>query len=138
MNKGNGVDAAYEADNAQPDVVAEGFHKLEEGLVKEKPPTIRWGKRYLSWGQQRKIDYLEKFAASMNHAAFLIQGERDQLLEICKKQEKHIESLAKGLDENNAMIQGQITSMNAERQSFNKSAAAMKATIRELRHGTLD
>ena len=132
------VEAAYKTNNAEPNMIAEGFHKLDEGLVKNNAPKIKWGLRFHHMPDGRKIDYLKGLASAMNHAAFIIQGERNQLLEICKKQEVQIGVIQKGLDANNEMVQQQMTSLNAERQSFNKSAAAMKARIRELERGALD
>ena len=114
------------------DMISEGWHKLDPELVKHKPPTISWGDKYKMWDDTKKIKYLEKLASSMNHAAFLIQNERDELNVLCENKEKMIIAMSSNLDGNNGMIQHQMMKLNEERQLWNKSAAEMKAKIREL------
>ena len=114
------------------DYIGEGWHKLDPELTKDKAPIIAWGDRYNMWDDTRKIKYLEKLASSMNHAAFLIQNERDELNVLCENKEKMIIAMASNLDGNNGMIQQQMMKLNEERQLWNKSAADMKARIREL------
>ncbi len=117
------------------DLIAAGFHRLDKHLVSNHPPKIKWGTLYQAFPDSKKITYLEKLAASMNHAAHLIQGERNQLGELCEKKEAQIQSMKTALDQNNAMIQSEITRTNAERQDYNKAIAGLNATIRELRNG---
>ena len=116
----------------EADFVAEGWHKLDPKLTADKPPKIAWGDRYKMWPDAKKIKYLEEFASSMNHAAYLIQSERDELNVLCEKKEKMIIAMSSNLDGNNGMIQQQIMSLNEERQLWNKAAADMKKRIREL------
>lgn len=135
MSKGNGkVNPNTKTDD---DLVAAGFHRLDKEFSK-RPPKIKWGAIYTKAQKQDKIPYLEKLAASMNHAAYLIQGERDQLGALCEKKEAQIQSLKKGLDQNNEMIQGQITKMNEERQLYNAAIAELRAKVRELENGDND
>lgn len=120
-------------DNQQRDLVKEGFHKLDDNLVDSRAPKINWGKIYQGLNEQEKIDYLEKLCATMNHAAHLIQEERNQLNELMEKKEKQLEAMKKAMAQNNELLQKQITEMNLDRQSFNKRVAELNKEIRELK-----
>ncbi len=113
----------------EPDFIAAGFHKLEQPLSK-RPPKIKWGPIYRAMGMRRKIEYLEKLAATMNHAAYLIQEERNQWAELATKKEKQLLLMKEALDQNNSMIQGEITRMNEEKQKYLKAIKDLKDEIR--------
>jgi len=121
--------------NGQDDFVAAGFHRLDERLVTRRPPKIMWGPEYLMKTDSAKIEYLEKLAAAMNHAAHLIQDERDQLNKLCGLKEEQITSMKASLAQNNEMIHSEITKMNEERQSYNAQIAKLNQRIRELEGG---
>jgi flagellar capping protein FliD len=115
----------------EEDLTEAGFHKVEN--VQQHPPKINWGPIYKkSTTEKDRLAYAEKLAASMNHAANLIQGERDQLGQLCEKKELQIESMKIALEQNNQMIQEQITKMNAERQLYNQEISRLKAELRNL------
>lgn len=114
------------------DWVGKGFHRLDPDIIQDKPPKINWGDRYNMWSDVKKIKYLEKLAATMNHAAFLIQNERDELNVLCERKEKMLNTLSQNLEGNNGMIQQQMMLLNEERQLWNKAASEMKAKIRKL------
>lgn len=114
------------SDNLQEDLIAQGFHKLDDDLIVAKPPQILWGRIYQESSDEEKIEYLEKLASTMNHAAALIQDERNQLTELCELKEQQIEKLKKAMDANNNMLQSEITKINEERQKFNQSKAGLK------------
>ena len=101
-------------------------------LISERPPKINWGKGYLNKPDSEKIKYLENFASSMNHAAYLIQGERDQLGKLCELKEKQLIGMNKSLTANNTMLQQEITKINEQRQGFNAEVARLNSRIREL------
>lgn len=115
----------------QDDFVAMGFERLDEKYVSDNPPKIKWGKKYKSWSEERKIAYLEKFAASMNEAAARLQNERDELNKLCDKKERQIESLNEAMRQNNMMLQTQIEKINAERQSYHEAYAKLKRELKQ-------
>lgn len=121
--------------NGEADFLGKGFHRLDDHLIPKRPPKIKWGPIYLSKTDAEKVAYLEKLAAAMNHAAHLIQGERDQLGGLCEKKEEQIASMKTALDQNNAMIQSQITKMNAEKQELLNAIITKNNRIRELEGG---
>lgn len=114
------------------DFVAQGFRKLDDNLIERRPPKIKWGEKYRRSSDKDKIQYLEKLAATMNQAAFLIQGERNELAKLCELKEEQIVKLKNAMDANTNMLQIEITKINEERQSFNKAAAEKNTKIREL------
>jgi len=120
MSKSNG---------AEPDLMVDGFHTLD--LVEPNPPKITWGKKFLLMDDAAKILYLQRLASSMNHAAYLIQNERNQLLDLCRKQEKQIKLQQEAVEKNNLMLQTQVTEMNEKRQIFNTEIARLNKVIRD-------
>ena len=62
----------------------------------------------------------------MNHAASLIQDERNQLNKLCELKEQQIEKLKAAMDQNNGMLQSEVAKINEERQKFNESKAGLK------------
>ncbi len=128
MSKGNGK---------EEDFIGMGFHRLDDELLVNKAPMIAWGDGYNIMTDAEKIKYLQKLASTMNHAAFLIQNERNDLIKLYDQKELKVESMASALDTNNEMIQQQITKMNADKQKFLKSIAKLKATIREYENADI-
>jgi hypothetical protein len=120
------------ADNMRRDLEASGFEKLDPNLIDLKPPKIKWGELYKNFTDAEKITYLEKIASTMNHAAYLIQGERDELNELCELKEQQIQKLSENMRANNDMVQSEIMKLNEERQAFNKHVATLNKQIKEL------
>ena len=111
---------------------ADGLKRIE---AVELPPKIKWGDEFLSWTPEKKLQYLMKFAEAMNHAADVIQRERNLLGELVEKKEEQLQQMQSMLDANNQMLQQEITRMNEERNKTNKYVAQLNARIRELEHG---
>ncbi len=122
----------------EDDLVAKGFHRLDSNLIENRPPKINWGEKYRAMEPEQKIRYLEKLAATMNHAAHLIQNERNQLGELCDKKEQQLIALSKSVDANNAMLQQEVTRMNAQRQGFHAEVSKLNTRIRGLEGGSLN
>lgn len=118
------------------DFVSAGFDRLDPSLLSDKPPKIQWGLLYKeTMSDERKIVYLEKLAASMNHAASLIQTERDKLAELCGLKEEQLTKMAGAVQANNDMLQFEVTRMNEQRQFFNAEVMRLNTEIRELKNG---
>lgn len=131
-NGGNSVNQKDE-----PDLIAEGFHKLDQAAVLRNPPKIKWGQTYRGWPDARKISYLEAFGSSMNHAAYLLQKERNELDRLCALKEKQITQMSQAIEANNVMLQSEVTKMNAERQGFNSAVTKLNQKIRDLKRSTV-
>jgi predicted nucleic acid-binding Zn-ribbon protein len=115
------------------DLVGAGFEKLDPKLLPIQPPKIKWGLLYQDKSDEEKIRFLEKLAASMNHAAALIQDERDKLNELCEKKEQQLMQMAKNVRDNNSMLQQEVTNMNNQRQFYNGEVARLNAEIKKLK-----
>ena len=114
------------------DKVSEGFKRVE---VAERPPKIKWGDTFHSWPDQKKIKYLMKFAEAMNHAAYMVQKERDELGKLAELKEEQLMQMQSMMDANNRMLQSEVTKMNDYRQQAQDHAAKQEARIRELESG---
>ena len=119
--------------NNHDDLIVEGFAKLDDKFIEKRPPKIAWGEKYKQWSDAEKIEYLEKLAASMNHAAFLVQGERNELGKLCELKEKQLISMNAAVRQNNAMLQHEVTLMNEQRQGYNAEVSRLNRLIRELK-----
>ena len=112
------------------DFVGAGFHKLDDNLLEQHPPRIKWGLLVQKMGNSAKVRYLERLASAMNHAAKLIQDERNELLVLCGKKEGQITALTKVVAANNQMLQSEVTRMNEDRQSMLVTIAGLKSRLR--------
>lgn len=121
-----------ELDNQKKDLMTAGFAQLDDSLLERRPPKINWGGIYKQKGAVEKIKYLENLASTMNHAAHLIQGERNQLVALCELKEGQISQLKKAMDQNMLMLQTEVTKINEERQLYNAHITELGAKIKEL------
>ncbi len=125
-------------DNKQEDWIAVGFHKLDDNIIEKRPPKIKWGVIYRNMDDNEKIRYLENLASVMNHAAFIIQNERNQLGELCEKKEEQIKALNKRANDASLMLQHEITRMNEKTQGYHSDIAKLNQKIRDLESGNLN
>lgn len=116
-------------------MIAAGFHRVDPEILAKKAPTIKWGEIYKKWTDKEKVAWHEKFSSSMNHAAALIQDERDKLNVLCHQKEQQLRQVAKAIESNNAMLQQEVTRMNEQRQGYNAQIAKLNAEIRALKNG---
>lgn len=117
----------------QDDFVAAGFARLDERVLEQRAPKIKWGEVYRGKTGEQKVAWAEKVASTMNQAAARLQQERDELAALCEKKEEQLESLKKAMDQNHAMLVSEMTKLNEERQQFLTSIADLKRQLRE--HG---
>ncbi len=129
----NALIQEFNKDNMKEDLITMGFHKLDDNLVDRRAPKIGWGKKYKASTPQAKIEYLEKLCSTMNHAAFLIQNERNELVTNIDLKERQIAKAKQDIDANLKMIETQITEINSYKQKVNKSMADKNKTITDLK-----
>ena len=129
-------------DPIEDNFISDGWARLDPTKVEKRPPKIAWEPRFYEQPLEDQASYLMKLANSMNHAAKLLQDERDTLNEICWRQERQIETMNEQLSQNNLMLQTEVTRMNEERQLYNDAAIekngqirALQERIRELENG---
>ena len=122
-----------EIDNEKEDLIGAGFKKLDSKYLDRRAPTINWGIIYKNKSDTNKIIYLEKLASAMNHAASLVQEERNALGKLCAIKEEQIQQLTKAMHANSNMLQSEVTKMNAMKQDFNKEFARLNKIVKELK-----
>jgi len=132
MNEISEAKRLINADNAKEDLIAAGFKRLDRELITDRPPKIQWGMLYKNFNSTEKIEYLEKLASSMNHAAYLIQEERNSLLKLCDMKDKQVNAMKVAMQQNMDMLQSEITKMNDDKRQSNKAVADLNKRIREL------
>jgi chromosome segregation ATPase len=121
-----------------PDIISDGWSVIDEKYISRRPPKIAWGAGYKAMTDPEKIAYLEKLAYTMNHAASLVQDERNELNRLCEQKEKQLLQMSRNLQANNEMIQSEITKLNEQRQEYNSNIMALNRQLRELKNGNLD
>ena len=124
--------------------IAEELQDVTDGLVSADiapvPPRVHWGEDFQSWDDAKKISYLTKFAEGMNDAVDRIQRERDELGRLVELKEKQLMQAKPMIEQNNMLLQHEITRMNEYRQETNSTISRLNARIRELESagGNLD
>ena len=131
MSKQNGHDI-------QEDFMAEGFYKLDENIVDLRAPRLTEPPKFAARTDGQKYLYYRKVAATMNHAAKLVSEERNNLNDLLIKKEEQLKAMIAQVNENNAMVQSEVTKMNKQKQGFHAEVSRLTARIRELESGNID
>lgn len=122
----------------QPDLLVEGFHRLDDHLLDNRAPKITFLPGFYKKEDAVKIEYLKKLASTMNHAAKLISEERDRMGTMLVAKDKQLKIALEQLAGANAMVQSEVTRMNAKKQEYTKNIAELSARVRELERGNND
>lgn len=123
-------------DNKYPDILApdqppEGYRKLGKVEGRKKvAPKIKWGDDFLAWSDREKVAWLKKFSSSMNHAADLLQKERNKLVETCAVQDEKLKQHAKEYLHRGQMLHKQVIIMNSEKQELNKMIVELQQRVK--------
>ena len=121
----------------EPDELVDGFHRLHDHLLEARAPKLRllpgWEKRT----DEQKVQYMLKLAATMNHAAKLIQDERDMLVVLMEKKEQQLKRAAAAVRQNNEVLQSEVARMNEQRQQFQQRMTELTQKIEELQNGSV-
>lgn len=83
-------------------------------------PQIDFGQDFEEFDTERKIRYLKKLSSAMNHAADLIQRERDQLLKDIVVAVESVQNAENAVTIQKDIVVRSITSHNAEKQDLIK------------------
>lgn len=113
------------------------MEKIRE-IYTKNPSKIAWGTDYKNWDKDKKLEYLEKFAHSMNSAAGKLQQERDELFSQCEQKERRIEQLVGQMRQQSETLAIEITRMNEFKNSTLAEISKLKQTIRDLKNGSND
>ena len=97
------------------DLLKKEKHPAGNGSA-HKIPMIAFGDDYRKWDDKHKISYLEKLASSMNHAADVMQTERNLAMNSLKQVQEFLVSAGAELEAQKNLLITQITTDNAEKQ----------------------
>lgn len=118
--------------NRIDDYVSHGFHRIEKPKLLVNPPKIEWQPSWFERTDESKIAYLTKLANTMNHAAALLQAERDEFARLCELKEGQLQKQKDAVERNNEMLQQEVTHMNEQRQQYHKNIQRLNGRIRAL------
>jgi hypothetical protein len=112
--------------------MVEGIHRLDDNLIENRPPHIKWKDEFKDMKDVEKVPVLTALAESMNQAAYLIQIERNELNVLCEYKEKQLIQLKEAMQQNMDMLTSEVTIMNENRQGFNEEVARLNRLNRKL------
>jgi hypothetical protein len=107
--------------------------KVEDLNLPDDPgraPQIVWGEDFENFDKDNKIRYLKKLCSALNHAADLIQKERNNLAEECVKMAKQLENADKIVGIRKDTLVKALTDHNEEKQKLIKE---LQRVQRELK-----
>jgi len=135
----------------EPDLVVdqppEGFKALNPALNGKqiRTPQIAWGHEYKAWPDRRKIIYLEKLASSMNHAADVLQQERNRGHEVIEHLKKQLKASTERHAKEIAVLHQRFQDFNEGRQVLLRKNVELEELVRrhankleDLAGGALD
>ena len=99
----------------------------------EKPglaPQINWGQDFENFDDKRKIIYLKKLCSALNHAADLIQQERDELLKKCHSLNEQLKNSDNSVSIRKDIYTKAITDHNEEKQNLIKRLQELEKEIK--------
>lgn len=95
--------------------------KVEKLKMPDTPaPQIDFGQDFEDFDDARKIRYLKKLSSAMNHAADVIQQERNQLLKDMAVALKSVENADQAVAIQKDIVVRAITAHNSEKQDLIK------------------
>lgn len=107
--------------------------KNESELVTNVPKfkMIKYGEEFEAWPDSRKINYLKKLASSMNHAADLMQQERNEIAEEIKVIKEQMDNAEKNLAIQKGIVLKVITDGNVANQDHINRIQLLERKLRE-------
>lgn len=128
-----------------PDIPPLPFGNMKE--IKRLPqmrriaPKIRWGDIYRGkefdldkkrfWDDRDRLKFAERLASSMNHAADVLQTERNKLLEVLAHQEKQLKENAKAYAGQGDLMHAELGNADAEKQKLYRQIVALTKQVKE-------
>jgi hypothetical protein len=104
----------------------------EKELITKVPKfkMINYGEDFEKWDDRRKISYLKKLASSMNHAADVMQNERNAIaaeMVVVKEQSANTET---NIGIQKAIVLKVITEGNIQNQNHIERIQKLESTVR--------
>lgn len=98
-----------------------------KGLVK----TIAWGQDYMDWTLEKRLEYAEALAGTMNQTAELMQDERNRMVGEVELMQKKVENAEKFADISKTSLIKNITESNAKQQELAAIIEELKKEVKE-------
>jgi septal ring factor EnvC (AmiA/AmiB activator) len=126
-----------EGSNQHADLEPDGLGQLKSikrlpGMKKHAPP-IAWGDEYKKWPIEKRLKYAEKLASAMNHAADILQTERNGLVKIAKAQEEKLKLNQKQYLEQGDFFHQQVQQHNTEKQQLYQQIVTLTSENNKLK-----
>lgn len=88
--------------------------------MRKVAPPITWGDKFNAMPIEDQLDRAKKVASAMNHAADVLQKERNNLLETCADQDRKIAHAQKIYLQQGELFHKQLQKENAKQQELNQ------------------
>ena len=116
--------------NFEPDTLGDLKEIKRIPPMQVRPPKIKWGDEYLSWPIEKRLEHAEKLAAAMNHAADVLQQERNTLLDVCRQQESQLDLIKKVQTRDGATLHHELEIHNQEKQNLYQEIVKLKSKLK--------
>lgn len=93
---------------------------------------ISWGDEYKSWPVEKRLEYAEKLASSMNHAADILQKERDELIKTMVQQDLKLKANVKSYLNQGELMHKELGAADAEKQVLYQEIVSLKSQVKDL------
>lgn len=114
-------------DKNESDFVGDNFERYSKNA-----PRIDIGGEFDKRSDKDKIEYLIKLASSLNHAAQLIQKERNELNDLLFSKEAQLTAAYEKITAGQMMIHKQLVRVNEEKQKLLDENQALYNEIMQL------
>lgn len=101
-----------------------------EGIEGPRARMITFGEEFEKWPDHHKIDYLKKFSSSMNHAADIMQTERNKLLVEKAALAEQVSNLETNLGIQKTIVLKAITDNNAAKEDYIRLIQELEGKLR--------
>jgi hypothetical protein len=128
------MDAGEESPHTQEylGIEVEGLKELDfEGITAPRARMINFGEEFHKWDDKHKIEFLKKLASSMNHAADIMQQERNKLLEKVDVVQRQLENAEKNLLIQKNIVLKAITDNNKAKDEYIQLIQKLEGTVRD-------
>lgn len=101
--------------------------------MRANAPKISWGGEYRAWPVERRLHYAERLASTMNHAADVLQTERNAMIEVANSQEVKLKHAAKVYAALGETMHTELANADAEKQKLYTQIVSLQRDIKEAR-----
>jgi len=128
----DGTKDTYYPDLGPPEGEMEGMKKIiRHPRMQQRAPKINWGSTYNAWEVKKRLRYAEELANSMNHAADILQQERNKLLKICQAQENQLKQYGEKYEAQGGLMSRELADADKEKQELYQQIVDLGKQIKQ-------